>query len=297
MRHEIPDLNHLVVGFDGDRGDYDFSSFTRKFDYGNWALYANDTVDINNFSLIGAIRYDNNLDFGSEVSPMGGIVYHFPVLESLIRFQVAKGFSAPPGAWVHEPTYGNPDLKPERDINYQIGGEIKPLSFLKLELNLFESDVDNLLNFDMKAMHYVNIDKATRRGVDGRIGTFFGLSPVSTLALSFGGSFVDVRDDSTGKVVPDIPRNIYDISASYTYKNVANSIVGRYVFNNSSVSETHDEVFVFDYLLKVRLPSICRVYTPSVFFAVHNLTDADYVMRTYWPQPGRWVEGGVKLEF
>lgn len=299
IRHEIPDMNHLVLGFDGDWGGYDFSSFAKKFDSGNWAVYANDTFDIKDFSLIAGIRYDSNLDFGSEVSPMGGVVYHFSKMGALARFQVAKGFSAPPGAWVHDPTYGNPDLKAETCINYQLGGEIKPLDRLKLELNLFESDVDNLLNFDPNALHYVNIDKATRRGIEGRISTSFDSGPASGLALSFGGSFVDVRNDATGEVIRDIPRNLYDVTASHTYKNFTNSIIGRFVFNNSSVSETHDEVFVFDYLLKVKLPPVwvCQVFTPSLFFAVHNLTDSDYVYRTFWPQPGRWVEGGARIEF
>lgn len=297
MAHEIKDVNRLVVGFDGDWGDYDFTSYASAFKSGNWALYANDTLDIKDFSLIGGVRYDDNLDFGSEVSPMGGLVYHFSKMEALIRFQVARGFSAPPGALVRDPLYGNPNLKAETGVNYQLGGEVKPLKFLKMELNLFQSDVDNLLNWDPVARHYINIDKATRRGIEGRIGASFESGPASGLAVSFGGSYIDVRDGVTGDVIKDIPRNLYDITAAYTYKNFTNSIIGRYVYNNSSSLETRDEVFVFDYLLKVKLPSLCQAYTPSLFFAVHNLTDADYVYRTYWPQPGRWVEGGVKLEF
>lgn len=301
LRYDIKDFNHLVLGFDGDWGSYDFSSFTRTFDTGNWAVYANDTFDIRAFSFIAGIRYDNNLDFGSQVSPVGGAVYHFQTMESLVRFQVARGFTAPPGAWLHAPVYGNSKLKAETGINYQLGGEIKPLKFLKLELDLFESDIDNFIkpDYTLQPIQMENIGKVTRRGVEGRIGTSFDYGPASRLALSFGGSFADVRDDATGKVIQDIPRNLYDITASYTYKNVTNSIIGRYVFNNSSVSETHDEVFVFDYLVKVKLPSkwVGHAFVPSLFLAVHNLTDADYLYRTVFPQPGRWFEGGARIDF
>jgi vitamin B12 transporter len=297
LRLELEDVNHLVLGFDGDWGTYEFSRFTRDHDSGNWALYVNDTFNLGHFSFTAGIRYDNNLDFGSELSPMGGVVYHFPAMQALARFQVAKGFSAPPGSWLNDPVYGNPDLKAETGINYQLGGEMKPFEFLKIELNLFRSEVDNLINFDYDTFHFVNIDSATRQGIEGRIGAVFSSGPASGLALSFGGSFIDVRDNDTGEVIDAFPRTLYDVTASHTYKYLTNSIVGRYVFHNSSSPETHDEVFVFDYLLKVRLPSICETYTPSLFFAVHDLTDAGYVYRTHWPQPGRWVEGGAVFEF
>ncbi len=78
LNHDIEGLNHLVLGFDGDWGGYDFSSYAHEFDSGKWALYANDTVDLGPFSLIAGLRYDNNLDFGSEVSPLGGAVYRLP---------------------------------------------------------------------------------------------------------------------------------------------------------------------------------------------------------------------------
>ncbi len=291
LRHEIPGVNNLVAGFDGDWGQYEFSSWPGEFDAGNWAAYINDTFTINAFSIIGGIRYDNNLDFGSEVSPMGGLIYHFPVMEALLRLQVSRGFSAPPGAWLHAPVLagGNPDLKAETGVNYQVGSEIKPLKFLKLELNLFQSDINNLITVDPITLQAENIAEATRRGIEGRIGSVFNPGPDSALSLSFGASFIDVRDGETDKIIEDIPRTLLDLSVSYRYKNITNSIVGRYVFNNSSTPETHDKVFVFDYLLNVKLPSLCEAYTPSLFFAAHDFTDADYLNKFYLPQPGPWV--------
>jgi vitamin B12 transporter len=298
LNHEIPNRNHLVLGFDGDWGGYDFSSYASDFDSGNWAVYANDTVDLGPFSLIGGLRYDNNLDFGSEVSPLGGVVCRLPWKDGLIRAQVARGFSAPPGAWLNDPVYGNKDLKAETGVNYQVGGELRPLKFLKLEVNLFQADIDDLINFDLARMKWSNIDEVTRRGIEGRVSANFTSGPLSGLALSFGGSYVDVRDAKTDEVIPDIPDVLLDTSASYTYKWLTQSLIGRYVDNNSSFPETQDKVFVFDYLARVKLPSPpCTRINPSLFAAVHNIGDTNYLYRTVFPQPGRWVEGGVRLEF
>jgi hypothetical protein len=147
-------------------------------------------------------------------------------------------------------------------------------------------------------MKWGNIDEATRRGVEGRIGVHFTTGPLSGLALAFGGSFIDVQNAETDEVIKDIPRVLYDASASYTCKRVIQSITGRYVDTNSSFPETHDKVFVFDYLIRVRLPSPpCVKLTPSLFAAVHNFTDSDYLYRSVFLQPGRWVEGCMRFEF
>jgi len=290
--------NRCLLGFDGDWGYYDFSLYSDRFQSGNWAVYANDTLDIGRFSFTGGLRYDENYDFGWEVSPSAGAVYHLPVADALIRTQVARGFSAPPGSLVHDPTFGNKDLKAETGTNYQLGSEAHFFKFLKLEVDLFRADVKNLLHFNPELMHYENLDKITRQGFEAGLGANFDRG----LSLFFGGSFVDVRDSETGDLIEDIPRILYTASTSYTYKGMTNSIIGHYIYNNSSLPETRDRVFIFDYLFKAKLPSLpipytSRTGTPSIFAAVHNLTNTPYLLRVGARQPGRWIEGGVSFEF
>ena len=297
LSYDLAGRNRFVLGFDGDWGDYAYSLYTRDFSTGNQAVYANDTLTIGAFSLIGGVRYDDNILFGSEVSPMGGAVYHLPWCEALIRAQVAKGFAAPPPALVLDPIVGNPDLKPETDVNYQLGGEIHPVKALKLELNFFEADVDNFIDFNQVIFKFDNIEKVKRKGIEARASATLPAGPWGNLGLSFGGTFVDVRNEETGDVIKDVPRQIMDISASHSIKLLTQSITGRYIDNNSSFPETRDKLFVFDYLARLKLPSPGMGLSPSVFFAVHNLTNAPYLYREVFPQPARWVEGGMKCEF
>jgi vitamin B12 transporter len=142
-------------------------------------------------------------------------------------------------------------------------------------------------------LRYENVDEATRKGIDANVKAHFG----DRLTLSFGGTFVDVRDEETGDVIEDVPRILYTTTASYKYKWTTHSLQGKYVYNNSSHPETKDRVFIFDYLVKVGLPFRGLYGSPSLFAAVHNLTNSDYLVTFSAPQPGRWVEGGLKLEF
>ncbi len=297
LSHNLDSTNHFVLGFDGDWGNYAYSLYSRDYSTRDCALYSNDTLTVGRSSFIGGIRCDNNIDFGTVVSPMGGLVYHLPWYEAIVRAQVSKGFAAPPPALVNDPIYGNRDLKAETAINYQLGGEIHPIRNTKLELNLFEVDIDNFIDFDQKALKWENIDKVMRQGCEARTSFNFPVGPSGNLGLSFGWTFVDVRNEETGQVIKDIPRQIMDASVSNTYKLLTQSITGRDIDNNSSFPETRDNLFVFDYLARLKLPAPVKGLVPSVFLAVHNVTNAPYLYRNVLPQPGRWTEAGVKCEF
>ncbi len=293
MTWDINDSNTMTAGFDGNWGEYDFSNHSKKYNTGDWAVYANDTFKVGDFSLNAGVRYDDNKDFGSEISPSVGVVYHISGDDALIRTQVAKGFSAPLAPWVQDPVYGNPNLEPEIAINYQIGGLVLFFKYFQFELNFFQADIDDLIQYDWDAEKYINVNRATRRGVEGEIRADFDFG----LALSFNGSYVDVRDKDTDDVIEDIPRTQFNATALYTHKWSTHTLVGKYVDHNSSYPETKDRVFVFDYLLKAELPFPERYGKYTLFAAVHNLFDSDYLYRDVWPQPGRWFEAGVRLMY
>jgi vitamin B12 transporter len=290
---DITDANTLNLGFDGDWGEYDWVNYSQKYDTGNWAFYSNDTHTIGNVTFTAGLRYDHNREFDSEVSPSCGAVYRFPWAGALVRAQVAKGFSAPPGAWVNDPIYGNKDLEPEIAVNYQLGGQLRVFKWLKLELNLFRADVEDLIRYDWDTLRFENIDEVRRQGVEGNISANFDFG----LTLSFGGSYVHVEDEETHDVIRDIPRIIYNASAVYAHKYMTHSIIGKYIDHNSTYPETQDKAFIFDYLLKFNLPFLKKYGKASIFGAVYNLFDSTYLYREVWPKPDRWIEGGVRFEY
>ena len=290
---EITDANTLNLGFDGDWGEYDWVNYSQKYETGNWAVYSNDTLTIGNVTFTAGIRYDDNREFDSEVSPSGGVVYRFPWADALVRAQVSKGFSAPPGAWVNDPQYGNPDLEPEIAANYQLGGQLRVFKRLKLELNLFRANVRDLIRYNSETERFENIDEVRRQGVEGNISAAFDFG----LTVSFGASYVDVKDEETHEEIEDIPKTMYNASAVYAHKYMTHSVIGKYIDHNSTYPETQDKVFIFDYLLKVKLPFLKKYGKASMFGAVYNLFNSTYLYREVWPKPGRWIEGGIRFKF
>jgi vitamin B12 transporter len=293
LNYEPNTAHSFNLGADGDWGRFDWIGYTQKYDTRNWAAYANDTFTHDQLSLNGGLRYDDNKDFGSAVSPSVGAVYRLLNDQALVRAQVAKGFSAPPAAWVKDPTYGSKDLDPETAINYQIGSEIRFLKFFTFETNLFYADVEDLIRYDPDTRKFENIDEVTRKGVEGILSAGFACG----LDLSFSGTFTDVEDETTGEEIKDIPTEQYQASAAYTWRWMTHSLLGKYMDYNSTYPETKDKKFVFDYLFKAKLPEIRYLNRAEVFCAVYNLFNSNTVYRSVWPQPDQWAEAGIELSF
>ncbi len=285
--------NILNLGFDGDWGRFDWSHYAKEYKTGNWAVYANDTLNMDKFSFNAGLRYDDNRDFDSAVSPSAGLVWRIWDNRALVRAQVSKGFSVPSAAWVKDPVYGTPDLDPETAVNYQLGSDVQILRFLRLELNVFHANVKDLIRYDPDTRKFENIDKVTRQGMEGILTATFDFG----LDLSVSGNFTDVEDDKTGKEIKDIPKIQYQVSGAYTYKWMTHSVFGKYSDYNSSYPETKDKKFVFDYLFKVQLPKMKYVGNPSLFCAIYNIFNSNTLYREVWPQPDRWAEAGIRLAF
>ncbi len=292
MAYDSKSKNRFNLGFDGDWGEYEFSSYSEKYACGNWAVYTNDSLNLEKFSFNVGVRYDHNRDFGSELSPSFGVVYRMSGKDALVRAKVSRGFSVPNAAWVNDPTYGNRDLKPEIGVNYQLGCELRFLRPLKVELNSFWADIKDLIQYDWDISTYKNVAKTTRRGVEARISTTFD----SGLSFSVGGSFIDIRDEDNDDI-KDLPTTLYDVSATYTYNRVVQSLSGKYVCNNSSFPETRDRVFIFDYLIRAQLPFPDRYGRIGLYGAVYNLFNSTYVYREAFPQPDRWIEAGLNVKY
>lgn len=283
--------NRLNLGFDGNWGRYDWDSLNRSYHADNWALYANDTLALGRFTFNTGVRLDENGDFGSQISPSAGAVCRFSKHDALIRFQASRGFSAPPANLLNDPYIGNPDLQPEIATSYQLGAEMRPVKGLHLEAGLFRAEVQDLLRFNYDLYQFENIDKVLRQGAEASAA----LTIAETWLFRVGAGYVDVRNDTTDEVIKDIPQTHISFSATYAGSRLAHTLSGKYMDYNSSYPETEDQVFVFDYQFKAELPGTPGYGRFELFAAIHNLTNTSYIYWKEFPQPGRWLEAGLRF--
>ncbi len=91
----------LILGADLDYDAIKSSVYLSKAkSLKSYAPYSNYTLKINPWDLNFGLRYDNNSEFGEQLSPALGAVFHFDnIADTLARVSVSRAFSAPPLLW------------------------------------------------------------------------------------------------------------------------------------------------------------------------------------------------------
>jgi len=275
-------------------------------DIGSQATYANYTWRWEDWDFIPGLRYDNNNQFNSQLSPSLGTVYHLPNLEkTLLRLKISRAFNAPPLLWMYnyDPAYSvapNPDLKAERAIVYEAGFETEMIPRLKLGLNLYRSDVRDAIAVveDNSGMYSSqNFKKFERRGA--QLDIDYKLR--EDLNLYASGAFNDNINAQTKKIVRDqgIARQSFRIGAKYRHrKGFGLDFYGRYDRWTSPASlQANDRKFILDLRLSQKLQGIRKDVDLELFLNIYNLTNSKYWSSKNFPLPRRYFEGGFKLAF
>ena len=140
----------------------------------NWGAFAQHQATVFRQDLELSIRYDENEQFGGNVT--GGAGWGYTVTEWL-RFTANFGtaFKAPDFNELYYPVGwggkwgGNANLRPEESVSYEFGtsGKIKQTNWT---FSVYETQIDNLIGYDPPGL-LSNIDKVRIRGFEGKIST------------------------------------------------------------------------------------------------------------------------------
>lgn len=182
------------------------------------ALYLQDEWTVTpKWLLIPSIRWDYNDTFGSEVTGKLGTTYK---LSKNTRFKanIGTAYRAPTASelffsWQHTPNAimevhinGNPDLKPEKSVNFDLGFEAEK-GKTSGKVTYFHNKVDDLIHIHtvmtpvpMPHFHmlangtYENVDSATMQGVEAEVKHALGAG----FSLRGTYTYLDAKDDTTG---------------------------------------------------------------------------------------------------
>lgn len=295
--------HRLVVGGDYLKGSSVCDELQLDVEIDQWAGYVNDTLTFGALSIVPGVRYDDISTTGGFVSPSLGATYGIS-RDLLLRATVARGFSLPaPGDTIggtNEITnyVGNPDLKPETVWSYQAGVEANVLDALMLKVSAFRHDLDDAFKEGS-----LEGDLWTREngGRERRQGVEFGVKtvPYHHLTLAAGATFMEGEDLETGEKLDEIPTQLYNVSLKYDDGSFRALLLGNHrneVYEPVEIFQSDLGGFVVDLHLAKKF-AVGPRSAIEAFFSVHNLFDGTQMWSVYYPDAGRWVEGGLRVAF
>jgi vitamin B12 transporter len=235
------------MGVEGNHGHLEFTTAItdENYDTNKWAVFANESIGVGALTLNAGARYDNDLAFGSELSPSAGIVYKIAA-ETFVRVNAARGFSPPPLPYRYQGVSPNSGLNAEKAWTYQAGIESDSIPGLWGKMTFYRADVTDKVTwmYDIndvngngntgEILSFINLNKVRRQGVEVKAKTH----EYNGLSLSYGYAFNDVKDLETDEVVKGQPRIIQN--AGFDYKGpfeTRGNINGRYIWWNANDSD------------------------------------------------------------
>jgi len=282
-----------------------------EIDY--WALYVqNEWVVTDKLLIIPSLRYDDSDKFESNISPKFGITYKIlPNLRAKANY--GHGFKSPsprdlyiefrhPGA--RYIIIGNPDLKPEKSIAYEIALEGEAGIFSG-KVGYFYNDVKDLIESvevipppagtpaGWRVFSYQNIAKAKIQGVEAEAG----LSLTKELSLKVSYTYLDAKDDVRNQRLLMRPKHKLVTKLGYNNQQLGlrGNIWGEYIGDNlwARATTTIPEI-VKDYALwNINLSKDIGRHI-ELYAGVDNLfnkKDNDI------PLAGAFYHGGVRMKF
>ncbi len=253
--------------------------------------YAQQTL-FEKLNLSAGLRLENNSKYGTELIPFGGLTYN-PGLNSTFKASVSKGFRSPTimEMYLYAP---NPDLKPERMMNYEVNWLQSFLdNHIQLDLTAYFIKGDNLIEVTPgvpPVMTRKNLGSFINKGIE------FSAGYIVTKNLYFKANYSYLDLD---KPVLAAPRQQINVSANYRYKiwslNISAQRIEHLYVAISSDAQTQTKTISYG-LLNARL-SVKPLNKLELFVAGNNLLNTQYQINYGYPMPGIYFNTGFNVRF
>ncbi len=250
------------------------------------------------------IRYNISDEFGNQAGWQVGQVVRME--RSELHANYAHAFNLP-GVWTkifygdywsfaHDPD-GWKKLEPEYLDHFEIGGAIKPIDLISLDLTYYHDHVSNALRIvppPPPPPSIQNIGDYTTQGLEATAD----IRPFRNCATFLGVSLMSATPD----VVPNVPSTSLTAGVEYTLLGKirlnadAQHVSEQYVQGTRSQSALA-KVDAYS-LLNCRAGYIVPVGATmgEFYIALDNITNQTYEFRTGYPMPGRTIMAGIDVK-
>ncbi|MAF77527.1 MAG: hypothetical protein CME60_05140 [Halobacteriovoraceae bacterium] len=225
----------------------------------SYEAFVQDNFWIDSFEISPGARYQYDKDFGSHVAPKINIS-HFSDYKNFgfkTWASVGTGYRAPSvkerfftldhTSLANYIVEGNPDLKPEESLSFQLGQEIKwesssKQSQMNLYGNLFFNKISNLIEINQgqsdgsqTIFTYENFDKVTSKGIEiGLKGSY------QKLNFRLNGSYTETVDRTTDLIIVNRPLYLGMFSLGYKLTDKL-SLLSLTRYNGKSYADKENE--------------------------------------------------------
>ncbi|MDR1341500.1 MAG: TonB-dependent receptor [Prevotellaceae bacterium] len=237
--------------------------------------------------LNAGIRLDNNSQTGTEWVPQAGL--SFPVSDvTVLKAIVSRGFRNPTIREMYMFPPQNPDLKPERLMNYELSFSQKLLDYrLGFDVNLFYLKGDNAIQTIMTDRGPLNVNTGEIENYGLELASYYRISPNFRISANYSWLNMEYKIE----VAPE--HKLYagfDWSVSKWRISSGVQYIGN-LYTSVAAANTVKDSFT---LWNARLAySICK--TLELFVKGENLLSQEYEINTGYPMPKATVFGGVNL--
>jgi iron complex outermembrane receptor protein/vitamin B12 transporter len=242
------------------------------------------------FSFNGALRYDHVDGGRGRVTGRAAAAWQANARAPSLFARIGQGYKLPSFYALAHPLIGNPDLRPERSTNEDLGIEqrIGAASFLRL--TLFQNRFRDLVDFDPLLFRTVNRDRVRARGAE--LEGSWAVRP----ALRLDGSlaWLDLESPTPLRNRPHWQGSLRAAWQAAKALELNAALRGNSSFFDSSIPTglvtAHGHVEA-DLGLRYRL-------SPRLVFAaaLRNLTDRHWQDAVGFPAPGRLVRASLAVE-
>lgn len=235
------------------------------------------------------IRYDYNSHSGAEWVPQVGISY-LASEQTVLKAIISKGFRNPTIREMYMFPPQNPNLKPERLMNYEVSLTQNFLEqALRFDLNLYYINGDNLIQVVKQTngqMRNINTGKVENYGLETAIR--YQLNNY----LAFNGNYSYLHMKHAVLAAPE--HKLY-VGAQYNRKlwNITTGV--QYIHN------LYTQIKPISTKESYVMWNLRGAYRPTknieLFVKGENLLNQSYDINAGFPMPGTTVFGGVNLQF
>ncbi|NBV23743.1 MAG: TonB-dependent receptor [Proteobacteria bacterium] len=248
-------------------------------------------------TVINSVRFDAYSDYQSATTWRQGLSYRLPTTETLLFGNVARSVAPPTAQDLY--FFGNPNLKPERALSWELGVE-QPLwqDRLALSTTWFQHQYHDFIQLDGFGVPQ-NVSEATSEGVE--IGVKF--KPCDKFTANASYTYLTTTDDTQGIRLLRRPRHLITLDSVWkpveklTLSAGANWVVERQDVTFPPPTFTATNVPIEDYLL-LRAAAAYQ-FNPHVQVWVRgdNLLDQKYEILKGYPALRLGAYAGVKVTF